>query len=146
MYSWLRLFLIAAFVTGFSSVYAQSIKLSGKIINQKSEPLPGATITDGAGKQVVADIEGKFYLTLEVGKKYTLTISNAGYEAKSVSEVDVTANQENYLEIVLKENAKSNLTGVTLTSTSRRVESTSALLTFQRIVKRAGRRFYPTHP
>jgi hypothetical protein len=132
MYSRLRLFLIAAFVTGFSSVYAQSIKLSGKIINQKSEPLPGATITDGAGKQVVADIEGKFYLTLEVGKKYTLTISNAGYEAKSVSEVDVTANQENYLEIVLKENAKSNLTGVTLTSTSRRVESTSALLTFQR--------------
>ena len=69
MYSRLRLFLIVVFASAFSSVYAQSIKLTGKIINQKNEPLPGATILDGTGRQVVADIEGKFYLTLEAGKK-----------------------------------------------------------------------------
>lgn len=63
-------------------------------------------------------------------EKYTLTVSNTGYETKSVSEVDVTANQENYLEIILQD--KSNLEGVTLKVTSRRQENTAALLTFQR--------------
>ncbi|MBL7746065.1 MAG: TonB-dependent receptor [Chitinophagaceae bacterium] len=131
MFSPLRLLLIVLFVSSFSAVQAQSIKFTGKVINQKNEPLPGANIVvEGAGKQAVADIEGKFYLTLEAGKKYTLTITNAGYESKSITDVDVTANQENYLEIVLQD--KSNLEGVFLKSSSRKLENTGALLTFQR--------------
>ncbi|HWR34231.1 MAG TPA: TonB-dependent receptor [Chitinophagaceae bacterium] len=133
MYFRLRFLMSVLFVSAafFVQAQAQTIKLTGKVLNGKNEPLPGATIViEGAGKQVFADIEGKFYLNLEAGKKYTLTISNAGYETKSVSEVDVTANQENYMEIVLQD--KSTLEGVTLKSTSRRQENTAALLTFQR--------------
>lgn len=129
----IRLSVLLSFFTllAFTTIQAQSLKLSGKVINQKNEPLAGANIVvQGAGKQAVADIEGKFYFVLEAGKKYTLIISNAGYETKSVTDVDVTANTDNYIEIVLQD--KSNLAGVTLKSSSRRVESTSALLTFQR--------------
>ena len=101
----------------FSGVLAQTqtIKLTGKVINSKNEALPGATIIiGGSGKQVLADIEGKFYVVLEAGTKYTLTISNVGYQTKEVTEVDVTANQENYLEIVLPD--KSNLEAVITTA------------------------------
>ena len=110
---------------------AQTIKMSGKVMNSKNEPLPGANIVvNGAGKQTQADVEGKFYLSLEAGKKYTITVSNTGYETKEITDVDVTANQENYLEIVLQD--KSTLEGVILKTTSRRQENTTALLTFQR--------------
>lgn len=133
MYPRLRSILNVLFVTVFFSLHAQAqtLKLSGKVMSSRNEALPGATIiVAGVSKQTQADIEGKFYLTLEAGKKYTLTISNTGYETKSVSEVDVAVNQENYLEIVLQD--KTNLEGVTVKTTSRRQENTTALLAFQR--------------
>jgi len=132
MYFRLRIVITLLLSIGiFAIVQAQTIKLSGKVINARNEALPGATIIiDGAGKQVLADIEGKFYISLEAGKKYTLTVSNTGYQTKSISDVDVTINQENYLEIVLED--KSNLEGVVIKTTSRKQENTAALLTFQR--------------
>ena len=131
MFSRLVLFLVILLVSTTSGVYSQSIKLSGKVTNTKNEPLAGATIST-TGKQVMADIEGRFYLLLDAGKKYILNISNAGYESKQVNEVEALTNQENYLEIVLEESSKSNLTGVVLKTTSRRQENTSALLAFQK--------------
>lgn len=131
MYFRLQLVFLSLFTGLFSFSQAQSLKLTGKVLNEKNEPLPGATVSIGkTGSKVIADVEGKFYITLESGTKYTLTVSNVGYETKEITEVDVTANQENYLEIVLKD--KSTLEGVTLKSTFRRQENTTALLTFQR--------------
>ncbi|HNU13723.1 MAG TPA: TonB-dependent receptor, partial [Chitinophagaceae bacterium] len=131
MYFRLRLLLSVLLLTAFVSLHAQSIKLTGKVVNAKNEPLQGATIViSGAGKQVQADVEGKFYVTLEAGKKYTITVSNVGYQTKEITDVDVTANQDNYLEIVLQD--KSSLEGVTIRTSSRRQENTTALLTFQR--------------
>lgn len=129
----LRSFLLCLSLLVFSSVFGQTLKFAGKVINAKNEPVSGATVSiDGTGRQVVADVEGKFYINLEPGKKYTLRISSVGYETKEVTEVDVTANQDNYMEFVLTENAKSNLEGVVIKSTSKRQENTAALLTFQR--------------
>ena len=131
MYFRLRSLLSVLFLISVFSLQAQSIKFTGKVMNAKNEALPGATIVvGGAGKQILADIEGKFYVNLEAGKKYTLTVSNVGYETKEITDVDVTANQENHLEIVLQE--KSALEGVVLKTTSRKQENTTALLTFQR--------------
>lgn len=131
MYPRLRLIFSLLFLTLGSSLLAQSLRLNGKVMNSKNEPLAGATISiDGAGKQIQSDVEGMFYINLDAGKKYVLRVSFAGYEPKEISDVDVTANQENYLEIVLQD--KASLEGVTLKATSRRQENTSALLTFQR--------------
>ena len=113
---------------------AQLIPFVGKIINTKNEPLVGAYVTiEGANTTTLStDVEGKFYTKLEGGKKYTFKVTNAGYESKQVADVVVNPNQENILEIVLQESAKSNLQSITLTSSSRRQENTSALLSFQR--------------
>ncbi len=113
---------------------AQLIPFVGKIINTKNEPLVGAYVTiEGANTTTLStDVEGKFYTKLEGGKKYSFKVTNAGYESKQVADVVVNPNQENILEIVLQESAKSNLQSITLTSSSRRQENTSALLSFQR--------------
>lgn len=55
---------------------------------------------------------------------------NAGYESKLVAEVDVTLNQDNYIEIVLSENAKSNLEGVVLKTTTRHRKIPQPFLVF----------------
>ncbi|MBK9380769.1 MAG: TonB-dependent receptor [Chitinophagaceae bacterium] len=134
MYSRLRLLLSVLFITAFISLNAQSVKLSGKVMNEKNEPLAGANIiiTNGASKQAISDVEGKFYFTFEAGVKHTLVVSRVGYATKEISEVEALLNQDNYLEIILKESSTTKLEGVTITATSRRQENTSALLSFQR--------------
>lgn len=116
------------------AVSAQNtVRLSGKVTNEKNEPLSGANIlVTGTNKKAVTDVEGKFYITVEAGKKYTLTVTIVGYETKEISEVEAELNRENYLEIVLRLNGKANLEGVTIRATSRRQENTAALLAFQR--------------
>jgi hypothetical protein len=113
---------------------AQRARLSGKVMNEKNEPLAGANIiiTNGASKQAISDVEGKFYFDFEVGTKHTLVISRVGYETKEIKDVEALLNQDNYLEVILKEGAKTKLEGVTITATSRRQENTAALLSFQK--------------
>lgn len=113
---------------------AQLIPFVGKVINTKNEALVGAYVTiEGANTITLStDVEGKFYTKLEAGKKYTFKITSAGYESKQVVDILVNPNQENTLEIIMQESVKSNLQSITLTSSSRRQENTSALLSFQR--------------
>jgi hypothetical protein len=119
------LFLLASFF-----VSAQSVKLSGKIINDKNEPIPGATVSvQGLNRSVAADIEGRFSITLDTGKQYSITVSSVGYTTKLVEEVTVKANQENDITITLE--PKSTLAEVVVRTSVRR-ETTSALLNLQR--------------
>ncbi len=124
--------LLLSFTVLFISLisFAQTAKLNGKVINSKNEPLAGATVTvAGVAKAVPADVEGRFTLTLEIGKKYTVNVSSAGYTRKSLEDVEVTAGNDNVITIVL-DNA-SQLQEVVV-RTSVRKESTSALVNFQR--------------
>jgi hypothetical protein len=116
------------------NVAAQTISVAGKVTNVRNEPLVGANITlqNGSTRNLTTDVEGKFYVNLEVGKKYSIKVTNTGYEGKEIADIEVKANQENIIEIVLIEKATSNLQAVTITSSSRRQENTSALLSFQR--------------
>jgi hypothetical protein len=118
-------FLLASFF-----VSAQSVKLSGKVINDKNEPIPGATVSvQGLNRSVAADIEGRFSITLDTGKQYSITVSSVGYTTKLVEEVTVKANQENDITITLE--PKSTLAEVVVRTSVRR-ETTSALLNLQR--------------
>lgn len=111
----------------------QAIRFTGKVLNSRNEALPGATVfIVGEEKQIIADVEGKFYLNLVAGKKYTIRISNTGYETKEITEIEAAANQENYMEIILQESKETNLGNVVVRSVSRRQENTSALLSFQK--------------
>ncbi|MFN5134504.1 MAG: carboxypeptidase regulatory-like domain-containing protein [Chitinophagaceae bacterium] len=120
------LFLITSF---FAS--AQQIKLSGRVLNQKNEPLAGATITvSGFNKNFAADVEGRFTVTLEQGKKYSITVSAVSYQTKAVDEVIVTAEGDNVITIVMDVAAKTG-SEIVIRSTARK-ENTSGLLNFQR--------------
>jgi len=113
------------------SVIAQAQKITGKVVNTKNEPIAGASIlVEETKKVVVADVEGNFSISLETGKKYNFTVSSVGFNTKSVSEIEVSINGDNSIVVVLEPQTK-NSDAIVIKST-RRQESSIALLTFQR--------------
>jgi len=127
----LRSAFISIFSFLFLAVNAQTVKLSGKIINDKNEPVAGASILiEGTKAGTSTQLDGTFSLNLSAGKKYLLKISAIGYAEKIISDVDVTAGQLNELNIVLEVKAKTG-EGV-LVKTSARKESVNAMINYQR--------------
>ena len=114
--------------------FAQSGKISGRILTAKNEPLQGVSVKIvGAPGGTTTDLEGRFTLTLSAGKKYELTFSAVGYTSKTVDEVEVIAGQVGELNIVLEENSKSlNAVTVTATRTTARRETAASLIQFQK--------------
>jgi hypothetical protein len=121
-------------ITTAATAFSQLIPFGGKVLNARNEPLVGAyvSLNNGVEKTIVTDIEGNFYGSLEGGKKYLIKVTSAGYESKQINDFEVKPGQENFLEIILVESTKSTLEAVTISSSSRRQENTSALLSFQR--------------
>ncbi|HLG38975.1 MAG TPA: carboxypeptidase-like regulatory domain-containing protein, partial [Chitinophagaceae bacterium] len=127
----LRLAFVVLLLSSSFSVFAQ-IKLTGKILNTKNEPIAGVSVKIiGAAGGAISDIEGRYSLNLTPGKKYELEFSATGYSAKRVNEIEVGTNSDNELNIVLEFEVKV-IEGVVVKTTSRRQESTNSLLTFQR--------------
>lgn len=58
-------------------MYAQNRTISGKVVDEKGEPLPGATVVVG-NNYAVTDIDGHFTLTAKTGE--SATVSYMGYE------------------------------------------------------------------
>ena len=81
---------------------AQSFTLSGKVVDENKNPLPGATILVKEGnKGTSTDFDGKFSVNFLKGK-YTIQVSFIGY--KSVSkEISLTKNDA--IEFVLSANS-----------------------------------------
>ena len=113
------------------SVFAQGQKIIGKVVNTKNEPIAGASVlVEETKKVVVADVEGNFSVALETGKKYSFTVSSVGFNTKSIAEIEVSISGENSITVVLEPQTK-NSDAIVIKST-RRQESSIALLTFQR--------------
>lgn len=133
MNSWPRLLLITFLSLISTFVFTQNtIRLTGKVTNDKNEPLTGASVKlSGETGGTATDVEGRYSLSLETGKKYTIEISAIGYISKRISDVEVASTAGNELDIVL-ETASKTIEGVTVRATSRRQESTAALIHFQK--------------
>jgi hypothetical protein len=111
--------------------FGQLVKVSGKVINTKNEPVAGASIIiEELKRTVVANLDGQFDITIDAGKKYTFAVSSVGYNTKVVSDIEIGVNADNTVTIVLEPQSK-NSEAIVIRST-RRQESTVALLTFQR--------------
>lgn len=109
---------------------AQTVRLNGRVINAKNEPISGATISiEGRQGKLPADVEGRFVIQLEIGKKYVITVSGAGYSAKTLDDVEVKQGEDNSILITLE--SKGALQEVVV-KTSIKKETTSALLNLQR--------------
>lgn len=114
-------------------IEAQNGRLTGKVTNEKTEPVAGASIKVAGNGGTATDLEGRFSLSLLPGTTYTLEVSAIGYAAKVIDAVEVKADGANELNIVLGAAAK-DLSTVTVTSsrsTARR-ETVNALLQFQK--------------
>ena len=125
---------ILLFFLAFSSLisFAQTQKLSGKVLNEKNEPLPSVTISAIEVGNTTSDIDGNFSLNLSPGKKYEVSFSAIGFASKTISDVEVFAGKTNELNVVLSIAAK-DLGGVTVTSrSSARRETVNSLIQYQK--------------
>ncbi|HQW92965.1 MAG TPA: carboxypeptidase regulatory-like domain-containing protein, partial [Ferruginibacter sp.] len=114
-----------------SMVQAQNSNLTGKIVNQKNEPVASVSVKIDGGASTSTDIDGRYSLTVVTGQKYTILVSAIGYASKTIMDVVVTNDNDNVLDIALEIAAK-ELADVTVKATSRRQENTNALLSFQK--------------
>jgi len=113
-------------------VHAQDIRLTGKVVNEQNEALTGVSIRlIGANIGTTTNVEGRFSLVLQSGRKYELEFSAVGYSTKKIGDVEVGQNLENELNVVLEVMSKSE-GEVVVRTTSKRQESTTALLNFQK--------------
>ena len=65
---------------------AQTKKVTGKIFNEQSLPLSGATIQlKKSNKKVVADANGNFSIEVPVAGQVALSISFVGYSEQTIS-------------------------------------------------------------
>lgn len=122
--------LLVLFIT--SALFAQNARISGKIINEKNEPVSGAAITiKGTKRGTTSGVDGTFILPVIPGK-YEIVISAIGYVSKSITEIEVGANGASDLNIVLQSSSK-DLEGVEVkSSSSARKETVSAAISYQR--------------
>jgi outer membrane receptor protein involved in Fe transport len=134
MNSRLRLLIgIVCFGLISSFAQAQTFKLTGKVTNDKNEPLPGVSVKIIGGGGVSTDIEGRFSLNLSTGKKYELNFTGVGYETKTVTDVEVVNGQANEVNIVMAVKAKSEENVVvTAKRSSARLETVASIISFQK--------------
>ncbi len=123
-------FLLALFISiSFISIAQNATKISGRILNNKNEGLPGVSISiEGLAGGISTDVEGNFTLAVPAGKEVTLKITAVGYQAKTLTQV--TGNTEE-LNVIL-EQASKNLEDVTVKASSVRRETVNALIAYQK--------------
>ncbi|RYY35590.1 MAG: TonB-dependent receptor [Sphingobacteriaceae bacterium] len=117
-----------------NNLFAQSTgKIAGKVIDQKTnETLIGATVMiQGTTKGVATNVDGDYSITGLAAGKYTLEIKYVGYQAKSISDVVVKANDVTTLNITLAEAATQQLGEVVIKATYRQA-STASLYAIQK--------------
>jgi TonB-dependent receptor len=127
-----RLLLTALFFGCISFVQAQSVKLFGKVLNEKNEPLAGVTVKITGNGGTTTDVEGRFSLNLSPGKKYEIEFTAVGYNSKQISDVEVIASQANELNIVLEIKAKTGEAVVVSAKSNARRETVNSIISFQK--------------
>ena len=127
----MRAMMLVILVILANLTYSQKINISGKVVNTKNESIPGASILVEATKKIImANVDGAFTLSLDKGVKYSITVSSTGYNSKTIDDVEATG-ADDALIVVLSPKVTTG-ENIVIRST-RRQESSVALLTFQRI-------------
>ncbi|GGB04203.1 SusC/RagA family TonB-linked outer membrane protein [Mucilaginibacter rubeus] len=75
--------------------------IKGKVVDEKSEPLPGATVkVPGTGATAISGVDGSYTLNIVPGI-YTVEASFISYETKRIQNVSVSSNTNTVLNITL---------------------------------------------
>ncbi|HEX8355790.1 MAG TPA: carboxypeptidase regulatory-like domain-containing protein, partial [Segetibacter sp.] len=129
----LRLLVTILYLFIFSAAFSQSIRLTGKVTNEKNEPIAGVTVSITGGGGTTSGIDGVFSLNLIAGNKYEISFSAVGYSPKAIGDVEVGTKGANELNVVLQTAPKdlSNIVVSAIRSTARR-ESVNSIIAFQK--------------
>ncbi|TSA43458.1 MAG: TonB-dependent receptor [Chitinophagaceae bacterium] len=124
--------LIFAFISISFASFAQKGKIEGTVTDSKSgNKIIGVSVAVNGTKTTVAtDVDGRFLLTLDAGKKYLIRLSSVGYKTKELDEVEIQANQTVNIDVVLEVASKTEESVVVRSSV--RKESTIALIAYQK--------------
>jgi len=126
------LLLLFAIVTGITAQAQNLGRISGKIINEKNEPVVSASVSvKGSSRGTSSGVDGTFILQLPVGK-YEITIKALGYATKVISDVEITVNGVNDLNIILQATSKDLEDVVVKSTASGRRETINTAIAFQR--------------
>lgn len=105
-------------------------RIVGKVIDERGEPLPGATIKIVETNQATqAAVDGGYNFSVAPGS-YTIEVSYVAFQTKQVTQVQVKSSESTSLNVVLTA-VTSQLGQVTVTA-SYRQESANALYTRQK--------------
>lgn len=116
-----------------STAIAQKAKISGKITNTRNESLAGVTVKAGTAT-AQSNIDGQFTISVDAGKNVTITFSYVGYQVKTISDLNVKANTEEIISVLLEDNSK-KLDEVVVKSSNKagaKGETVNALIAFQK--------------
>ncbi|MBV4358067.1 TonB-dependent receptor [Pinibacter aurantiacus] len=131
MSKYITLLTISLLLTCLS--WAQQVtKVSGKVLDEEtSSPLVGASITvEGIKKGYLTDVEGRFFIALENGKTYNITITNVGYLPKKIAAMQVSTDN-NTIDVVLQRNSKSQLQEVVVKGSAKK-ETIASIYSIQK--------------
>ena len=124
--------LITTLITLSFTSFSQKAKIEGKITDSKSGlKLSGVSISiDGEKAKTSSNTDGYFQLSLDAGKKYTITLSSVGFTSKELADVEPKANEVTHLDVTLEIASKTE-TGVVIKSSAKK-ESVAALIAYQK--------------
>lgn len=107
-------------------------RLTGKVIDaENTTSMASVTVSADPGrKSVSTDAEGNFFITLESGRKYTLSFSSVGYEAKELPDIDFSAGDIPILTVAM-ERTSTEMTAVVVKANARK-EAQSSLYNLQK--------------
>ena len=117
-------------ITSFAQTANTTGKISGKVVDaENGTPLVGASVVLAGDnkKGIYTDVEGRFFVTVQKNKKYTLIISSVGYSDKEVSDIEVTG-LDATVSISLERKGK-QLAGVEVKASVRKENLSSLYLT-----------------
>ena len=113
------------------NLFSQTVILNGKLFdNDNNSAIAGAIIKVNNGKKIyTTDVEGRFIITLELGKAYTITCSSIGYTTKEISEI--TSDKNSTIEIGLLRANNKQLADVVVKTSSKK-ETAASIFAMQK--------------
>jgi len=113
------------------NLFSQTVILNGKLFdNDNNSAIAGAIVKVNNGKKIyTTDVEGRFVISLELGKTYTITCSSIGYTTKEIS--DITSDKNSSIEIGLLRAKNKQLADVVVKSSSKK-ETAASIFAMQK--------------
>jgi hypothetical protein len=125
-----RFILLIVIIHFFTAAYSQQSKLTGKVFNEKNEPLSGVSVATEDGKGTTSDIDGNFSIVFTKGIQFKLIFSAVGYQSKTL-EITAEGLQDELTITLLASSKKLDEVVIRSTSGGRR-ESTNSVIAYQR--------------